>query len=337
MSKVHYIKSKCSLHFSIFQFFFFVLTNTILLTCCTGQQTTISPKDKAKRDSLALRIGVMPTIDCLPIYYASRMNLFEKVGVDVCLVEYLSQMDCDTAVQNNRVHLSYTDIARTLQMPEDIRVVMGMEGRLSLITARTKRIRQLKHLNERMVAIDRLSQTDYWSDELMRLAGLDQAAIYRPQINDVRLRTAMLMEQLVDAALLPEPYATQAQKKGNRRIFEMSDSSLKMACLVMPAKLLRDSVRTKQVELFFAAYDKAVETLNGNDFNRDSLNCILRQQYEMPKDLADSIVLPNFHNAHLPKTADVDKAMLWLQERERVIKTGRRDNLICSKFVSKTK
>ncbi|MBR1789701.1 MAG: ABC transporter substrate-binding protein [Bacteroidaceae bacterium] len=305
------------------------MTVLLLLAACQKEQVTVSPEEETRRDSLAFHVAVMPVMDCLPIYYAERTGLFEKEGVDVRLQEHMSLMDCDTSLLRGRVEMGYTDVLRTLEMQGDslpLRVVMGTDGRVSLVTARKGRMRSLKHLNERMVALDRLSTADYWSDELMLKAGLGQAAIYRPQVNDVQLRTMMLMEQLVDAALLPEPYATQAERAGHKRLFEPNDTAPRFNCMVVRKSLRTDSLRSIQMKHFFAAYDKAVKQLNGKA-DREVLLSILTVEFGLPAEVADSLKLPVFKKVHQTRNGDADRALAWLKSRERKIKQSARDSL----------
>lgn len=311
--------------FLLFAFYFFTFVS------CQREQTSESPEETQQRDSLALHIAVMPVMDCLPIYYAERTGMFKAEKLDVRLEEYLSQMDCDTAIQNQRVEVAYTDILRVLQMKENIGVVTIMSGKLSLLTARTKRIRKLKNMNERMLALDRLSTSDYWSDKLMEEAGMEQTDIYRPQINDIRLRTSMLTEQLVDAALLPEPYATEAEMRGERRMKTQleADTLPYFNCLAINRQSLSEPYRKKQIQQFIAIYDKAVKEMNGKDCQQDSIRRILGRQYAIPTEVIDTLKIPKFAISQVPKENDVQKATRWLQSRERTLLKQRIDSLVC--------
>ena len=305
------------------------MTVLLLLAACRKEQVTVSPEEAARRDSLAFHVAVMPVMDCLPIYYAERTGLFTAEGVDVRLREYMSQMDCDTALLRGRVEMGYTDAIRVLEMQGDslpLRIVMGLDGRVSLVTAKKGRMRSLKHLNERMVALDRLSTADYWSDQLMLRAGLDQAAIYRPQVNDIQLRTMMLTEQLVDAALLPEPYATQARRAGHKRLFEPNDTAPRFNCLVIRKQLRTDSLRSIQMKHFLAAYNKAVSRLN-EEADRNVVQSLLTVEFSLPAEVADSLTLPVFKKKHQTRSEDADKALVWLRSRERKTKQSARDSL----------
>ena len=70
----------------------------IVCGCHSGQNdTATSQTGKTRQDSLALKVALMPTLDCLPFYYAQRCGLFKELGLDIRLQTFNAQMDCDTA------------------------------------------------------------------------------------------------------------------------------------------------------------------------------------------------------------------------------------------------
>lgn len=292
----------------------------LMLASCTKQEATISSDDAARRDSLALHVAVVPVMDCMPIYYAQRMGMFDSLGVDVRLLEFQSLMDVDTALNQRHAQLGYTSLPRLVIMEQEgkdtLHEVAGLEGKLYLLTAHTKRIRNLKQLKERMVALERHSAADYWSDQLMKEAALDQADIYRPQFNDIGLRTTMLTSQLVDAALLPEPQASIARFKGNRQIAETNDSTVRLSCIACTPEVLSDSLRKTQQERFLKAYDKAVNALNKKT-NPDTIAMILRKDYRLSHELADSIVLPKFQTTSEPSPLSRQTVINWIKGRQQ--------------------
>ena len=318
---------------------FLLFTSYLLLVSCQHKQKAVSPEELAQRDSLALHVAVVPVMDCLPIYYAERRGIFQREGLDVRLTEYLSLMDCDTALQQGHAELAYADIARLLELQGDsapYRIVMGLNGEIRLVTAKSKRIRSLKHLKERMIALDRHSAADYWSDELMKQAGLEQSAVYRPQINDVQLRTTMLEEQLVDAALLPQPYAQRAALMGNIEAGNIEARNRKtqesFACLATQRQNLSDSLRNVQIRKFVRAYNEAVKELNGQPKTK-VLKQFFVEHCAIPASMADSLNMPHFTEAALPKEDRADIALAWLQGRERLVPQIARDSLFAHGIV----
>ena len=173
----------------------------------------LTAEEQAQRDSAALHVALMPVHDCFPAFYAQRMGIYDRLGLDLRILTLQAQLDTDTALTRGRAELIYSDLARAIFMQQDttpLRAVAATEGTLQLITARRGRVRQLNQLKERMVAVARHSITDYWSDRLTDTARMARADIFRPQINNVRIRTDMLCNGTMDAAFLPSPFAEEA-------------------------------------------------------------------------------------------------------------------------------
>ncbi|MBO5467733.1 MAG: ABC transporter substrate-binding protein, partial [Prevotella sp.] len=78
---------------------FSVIVTMLLASCGDGKSETekLAAAEKAA-DSLALKIAVLPTLDCLPVYVAKELSLFDKQDIDVRLKKYSAHMDCDTAL-----------------------------------------------------------------------------------------------------------------------------------------------------------------------------------------------------------------------------------------------
>ena len=60
----------------------------ILLASCTKREATLSPEEAARRDSTALRVAVMPTWSCLPLYYAESTGLLTDSDTNIRLLRY---------------------------------------------------------------------------------------------------------------------------------------------------------------------------------------------------------------------------------------------------------
>ena len=142
-----------------------------LCSCGDSQQERqrLSKLERARLDSIdraALKVGVMPTLDCLPVYVAYEDSLFRKQGVDVHLRYYTAQMDCDTALMNGRVEGSITDLirgARMVRKGTPLTYPIATDTYWQLITNKKARIADLKQLSDKMIAMTRYSATDYLS------------------------------------------------------------------------------------------------------------------------------------------------------------------------------
>ena len=66
---------------------------TLLVACSGGgnpQVQTGTTADTLAVDTAALRLGLMPTLDCLPFYYAQRAGIFDSLQLDVELLTYMA-------------------------------------------------------------------------------------------------------------------------------------------------------------------------------------------------------------------------------------------------------
>lgn len=313
------------------------------LVCITGcdnlrNNKILSPQEQARKDSLALKVALMPTLDCLPFYYAETMGFYDELGLDIRLHTYMAQMDVDTAFSRQHVEICYTDLIRAVLLHEQgdsLYVIMKANGGHRLVTARNKRIRTPKQLKERMVAVARHSVTDFYSDAVMDSAGLEQTAIYRPQVNDIRLRGDMLRNGTMDAAFLPEPYATQAVAEGNRCIFGQAIANKpQLMALIMNANAHGDKNRKRQTELLLEGYNRAADELNRGG-QPDSLRLIWTRIYRLSAQAADSLRLPHFPKAAPQQHENIQAAVRWLQSRNLLPEEYRTDTLISNLFPRK--
>lgn len=299
----------------------------ILLLSACHSTPTLSPEEEARRDSAALHVALMPVADCLPFYVAQRAGIYERLGLDLRIHTLWAQLDTDTALLRRRVHVAYSDLVRAMMIQQtdtfNLRAVAALPGELQLITNRRGRVRALGQLKERMVAVSRHSITDYWSDRLMDSARMAQTDIFRPQINSVRIRTDMICNGTMDAALLPQPFALETLLRGHALNFSTKGLQPRLAALLVPTTVLTDTSRLRQIRLLFQGYDEAVEL-------RDSLPPLLRQLCLTPDSLTDTIAraLPTLPPLAEPQRADADAALQWITTRDKARKGYTPDTLI---------
>ncbi len=306
------------------------------MASCQPQGATFSQAED-NTDSITLRIALMPVMDCLPIYYAQRMGLMNERGIHSSLATYQAQMDVDTALLRGHADIAFSDLFRALRMESEtsIRAILQSQGTYSLLMMRDSTLTDLLKMKERMIAISRLSATDYWCDALIDQNDfLTQEDIYRPQIHDVRLRSEMLYNKLLDAAILPEPYATWLEQEGHTRVFQSpTDSCLFGAWIIRNDSTLTDCLRN-QIHAFMEVYQLSVAAINQAP-QTDTLKTILREEYHLPSAFVDSLSIPQFASAVLPTSQDVERAVKWLKQRERLPEKCKSDSLLDPQYLTR--
>ena len=312
-----------------------LLLLAIVCGCHSGQNyTATSQTEKTRQDSLALKVALMPTLDCLPFYYAQRCGLFKELGLDIRLQTFNAQMDCDTAFARRHVDVSYTDLIRAAWMQSKgtgLYVFMQADGHHELLTAKSRRIRQTKHLKERMVAMARHSVTDLLLDTVIGQARLEPSTVYHPQINDIRLRYDMLNNATIDAAFLPEPYATQAKLKGHRSIYDSRKPHIRLMAFMVSSDVVADKRKSEQMRLLLQGYNKAVEQINRKE-HTDSIRNILLG-YPVEPETIDSLKIPAYPQAQKAEKDNVATALSFLTYRHLITPEYTGDTLIHTPFI----
>lgn len=283
----------------------------------TKRQNRQQRREAMRKDSAALKVAVMPTLDCLPMYVAEYHQLFDTLNGGVRLKYFMAQIDCDTAMERNRVEGTVTDLVRALRMAKrgmPLRYVAATNTYWQLITNRHSRVHQLKQLDDKMIAMARFSVTDMLSDLIVDSLKLREDHVFRVQINDLSVRMQMLQNNEMDALFFPEPWATKARMGKNIVVFDTRKPDMQMGVIAFRDKEMRRPERHKQLELFVKAYNAACDSINKYGFGRyrDLIvkNCGVEAAVvdSLPKDI-------KYQHAIGPRQKDIERAQNWLSKK----------------------
>lgn len=302
--------------------FIIVMTGLLVLAGCgqsyeeTKRLSREQRKKLAREDSAALKIAVMPTLDCLPLFIAKDHQLFDTI-VDIRLKRYTAQMDCDTAMMRGRVEGVVTDLVRAERMIHSgtpMKYVASTNAYWLLISNRKQRITQLKHLDDKMLAMTRYSVTDFLGDLAVDSAKLKTERVFRIQINDVNIRLKMLENNEMDALFLTEPQATQALLGKHKILLDTRQEDIRMGVIAFRTKGMDDQNRKKQMEVFLKGYNAACDSIN--KFGVRHYKDVIRKYYSVSepalKQLPDSL---KYNHAEAPRQKDIERAQQWLSKK----------------------
>ena len=236
-------------------------------------------KVKMDTDSTALKLGVLPTMECLPFYYADSIGIFDSLGIDVKLVTFEAAMDADTAFVNGCIDGIVTDLVKECIWRgngDTAHVAMVGDLRLWLVTAPKARLLKAESIKEKIIGITRHSSVDYFADKILESVKLQSTELNKPQINNLRLRGLMVDQDQYDGAILPEPYASEAVARGAKRLTGTEDLELSnLLCVLFNDSI--SQVRKDEIQKIRQAYDMAVLALN-TDTLSNVLDFIPEQQ-----------------------------------------------------------
>ena len=289
-----------------------------LLAAC-GQSYEDTKRQRKERqlqamreDSAALKVAVMPTLDCLPLFVAKDRAMFDT-AVDIRLKFFTAQMDCDTALQRGRVEMAITDLIRAERMRkqgDSIDYLTATNAYWLLVGNRNQRITQLKHLDDRMVAMTRYSVTDMLTQMAVDSAKLKTEYVFRIQVNDVNVRLDMLENNEMDALLFTEPQATQALMMKHHVLLDTRKLDMQMGAIVMNKLAMSHANRQKQQEALVKGYNMACDSLN--HYGLKPYYDVIRRHYDVSeqalRQLPDSL---KFLPVTKPREKDVERARQW--------------------------
>ena len=302
-----------------FRFLFVALVLSLSFVGCGPSEDKIKDIEAAeqlrlqKEDSLAFKVGVLPTLDCLPVFVAKEEGLFDSLGVDIRLREVGSQIDCDAALMKGKLQCGFTDIVRTERMKNTgvkVEYLSSTNAYWQLVSNRLSRIKNLRQLKEKKIAMSRYSATDMLTHYAVDSAKLKQDDVFRIQVNDARVRLGMLVNNELDAMLFTEPQATTARLYKHPLLLDSRNIGVSLGAIVISGDF-NDKLRAKQLKVFVDAYNKACDRINANGIKHYASLII---KYCNSDDNTINAI-PELRYTHIskPQSDDIETARKWLK------------------------
>ncbi|MBR4128540.1 MAG: ABC transporter substrate-binding protein [Bacteroidaceae bacterium] len=256
----------------------------MLQTGCSKQEEKVVATDSIKID---LRIGVLPTLDALPLYYAQESGIYDSLGIKVELLPYTAQFDCDTALFKKFADVCMMDRLRLTDYRNKGKRLtshLSINGSYSLLASNQLRAKKIADLNNRTIAIARHSASERFCLNALTKGGLEREQVHFPQINDLWLRADMLTNRQVDAAVLPEPQATLAKLRGHHVLHK----GVASADAAMHLVHLSTQKKVKEINLLLEAYRVAKQRIDSQGLA--TCRTILIKEYKLTEALTDSLI-----------------------------------------------
>ncbi|MBQ9094240.1 MAG: ABC transporter substrate-binding protein [Prevotella sp.] len=217
----------------------------------------------AKTDG-GMTVAVTPTLDCLPLYVAQANGIAEDMGCTLVLQEHMSIADCDSALTGGSAVCATTDCVRAEMFLADKKKTSGKQFLLLqnpnlwlyLFANRKARIRKVSQMKDKMIAVDRKGADALMAQYVLDSVKLADDKAFLVNINSISTRMAMLANNTMDAAVLPEPIATVARKAGHEGLYAEHGRDSK----VYGAFLVKDGMK----DMFVKVYNRACDSINKN-------------------------------------------------------------------------
>lgn len=299
--------------------FLAIAAGLLCFAACTDSgdnKQTDNEIDTWELDSASLRIAVMPTIDCLPLYVAEEEGLFDRESVSVSLYPYQAQIDCDTAIKNGWVDVMMTDLVRAERLKSlgtPLRYLTATELQWQLLAGKNARLKKLGQLENKMIAVTRYSATAMLADALVDSASVVDELVFRIQVNNLGIRLQMLETETMDAMFLPQPQATAARQIGAEVLYDTRWNDVCMGVMVASEASQCDTLRQRLTKGMLKAYAEACDSINKRGVRFYSK--MIARRCGLKNAVTDSLPSDiHFNGVRQPREQDITRANSWLNK-----------------------
>ncbi|MDN5344763.1 MAG: NitT/TauT family transport system substrate-binding protein [Clostridia bacterium] len=265
-----------------------------------------------------LKLGLIPVEDNFPFFVAAQEGLFAKAGLKVELVPFNSARDRDLALQAKNIDGEVADIVATALLRKGgtpvkiVSLTMGAtpaEGRFALLARPGAAIQRPEQLKGVSVGISENTIIEYVADRLLQGAGVDPGSVEKVAVPQIPERLQLLLGGRLETALLPDPFATLAEKKGGRVILDDTkiDRNLSQVVLIFREDTLKEKA-TAVKKLLQVYGDAAALVSNHPDRYRE----LFIDKARVPAELKDTYLAPRYSPPRVPTRSEVADVQEWM-------------------------
>lgn len=265
-----------------------------------------------------ITLGVMPSEDAIPFVIAKEQGY---VNSDKVTLEfYKSAKDRDAALQAGALDGIIGDqIAIGLYQNADVdmRIVSETTCNFYFVASQGSQVTQMNQLVGKSIAISENTVIDYTLDRLLESAGLKPTDVTKTAIAAIPNRVEMLSSNQVDAAVLPEPFASLAIANGGVLIGKAADIGLNPTVIAFKEESLNK--KGESIQALLEAYDKGVDYANTTPIS--SYEALVIETIGFPESMAGDIHLPTYSSVGMPSDEALQDALEWLEGKGILEKT----------------
>jgi len=265
-----------------------------------------------------LTIGVMGSVDAVPLAIAQEKGIFKSNGVNVQVEVFKAAKDRDAALEAGLLDGVICDeiaIAIYQNAGLDMKISGITDGMFTLVAGKDTGIISVADFAGKKVAISENTVIEYSLDKLAKEAGISEQ-IEKVVVPPMPARMEMLGSGQVDGALLPNPFSDAAILSGSREIATIDSSGQYISVVAFSAKALKD--KAVPIEQFFKAYDESADYINTTPVGE--YEDIIISFVGYPEEMKGNIVLPFFRSNALPPKSDVEEVFQWAKDKGLITK-----------------
>jgi len=289
-----------------------------------------------------VKVGMMPITDNLPFWLAEEKGYFQDEGINVELIPFPSALERDSAFAAGKIDAGIGDMLAVAAMNNagtEVRAVSVGQGavpgenRFAILSAPASSITSPEQLKNVPIALSLNTINEYITDQLLLAEGLQPGEIIKTSMPKLPIRLEALLNNRVQAATLPDPFATLAEIKGANLVVDNSQNTVAQTVIIVRRETLENNL--EGVQKLMRAYARAVEDLQNNPLHYADL---LAKYARVPDDVLTSRDHPlrlHFSAPCLPDEEGVARVVRWMKEHDLLEKDLGYNDLVDGRVIGK--
>lgn len=288
-----------------------------------------------------IKVGMMPITDNLPFWLAEENGYYTDEGIEVELISFPSALERDSAFAAGKIDVGVGDILAVAAMNNggtEVRAVSVAQGalpgenRFAILSAPGSDIKTPEQLKNVPIALSLNTINEYITDNLLVSEGLQPEEIKTTSMAKLPIRFEALLNGNVQAATLPDPFATLAEIKGANLVIDNTENTVAQTVVIIRKESMENNL--EGVQKLMRAYTKAVADLQSDPRQYDTL---IAEKARVPEEVLSSQEYPlnlHFSMPQMPDREGVEKTILWMNDHELLQKELNYDNLVDSRVIN---
>ena len=275
------------------------------------------PAPEASAEAADLLVGVMPSMDYLPLAVAEREGYFEQVGLKIRLHKFYSANERDAAFQSGNIHGTVIDYTGALLQKAggvELKLTSRCDAPFYIVGAKSSPVIDVADLKGAKVAVSRNTVIDYCVDMALQSAGLTPEDVEKVEINKIPVRYEMLRSGQVDATGLPYPLALLAAVSGDRIVTSNQQLGFGITGIMFSGRATLE--KGEEIRKMYRAYNMGVEYIAGH--GAEGLAELLKNEMGFNDETLKLTILSSYRKAELPDERDLEQVAAWLAGRKLI-------------------
>ncbi len=283
----------------------------------SGNQGSHQQASTKTETTSPLLVGVMPSLDYLPLAIAEREGYFAELNLPVTIQLFFSANERDAAFQSNTIDgtvIDYTGAIIQHASGVNLRLTSRCDAPFYLLSSPASGVTALSALKGHSVAVSQNTVIDYLVDKALDSAQLQAQDVTKVEINRIPIRYEMLVNNKIDATGLPNPFALLAQKAKANILSSNDDLKLSITGIMFTQSAVEG--KAEEIRKLYVAYAKGVEYLKTHSM--EDIQDILIDRFGYTQELITSSTVPLYNAPALPDEESIRQVTAWLKDRELI-------------------